>query len=323
MKNPINFFNEMISTNTDKQENDNTEKMDFLMRVIKAARSNQMNRINLSSEEIEKQRNDSERLSKLVTPTSLVEVQDFDVAHIKCECVYPKFVHRNDKAILYCHGGGYTNGGIYYARILAVKLAQVTGLKVYSFEYRLAPEHPYPAGIDDGEKVWNYLMHKGYGAKDVIIAGDSAGGNMALEIMLRLKEEKRILPKAAILMSPWTDMRLNSSSYENYKDKDPMLSYDYVEAVRNAYAGPDADYEDYHFSPILADLSAMPPTLIQVGSNEILRDDSENLRKKYTKYGSYAKLEVYQGCWHVFQQMPILKAQQAMNSIKAFVDEYI
>lgn len=320
---PKTLITDIRNMNSIRHEDDDPEKMDYLMRFIKAVRSSHTSRIDISQEELEKQRQDSERLSKLVTPTSLVEVQEFTVGDIKCEWVKPKFSHRTDKLIMYCHGGGYTNGGISYARILSVKFTQVTGLEVVSFEYRLAPENPYPAAIDDAENVWDYIMKMGYGAKDVIIAGDSAGGNLALELMLRLREEERMLPKASILMSPWTDMRLTNNSYDTYADKDPMLTKEYVDLARKAYAGDDADFEDYHYSPLLADLTGMPPCLIQVGSNEILRDDSERLKKKYNKFGSFAKLEVYHGCWHVFQQMPIAKATQAMNNVKEFVAQIV
>lgn len=323
MRTPKDLFTDIKSINVTRHDGDDPEKMDFMMRTIKAFRTSSNQSNVLSQEELSKQRTDSERLSKLVTPTSLVEVEGFAIGHINCEWVKPKFSHRTDKLIMYCHGGGYTNGGLGYARILAVKLAQVTGIETVSFEYRLAPENPYPAGIDDAEAVWNYIMHMGYGAKNIIIAGDSAGGNMALELMLRLKEENRILPEAAILMSPWTDMRLKNNSYVTYKDKDPMLTYEYIDTMRKAYAGEDAEFNDYHYSPILGNLENMPPTLIQTGSNEILRDDSEHLKKKYNKQGSFAKLEIYQGCWHVFQQFPIAKASLAMNSVKGFLDDVI
>lgn len=320
MMTPINIFSDL--KHNSKREDEDPEKMDFLMKTIKAVRSSTNTSVKLTPEEMAKQRSDSERLAKLVTPSAIIEVEPFSVGSIPCERVKPKFVHRHDIVILYCHGGGYTNGGLSYARILAAKFAQHVGLEVITFQYRLAPENPYPAAIEDGLEVWDHLMLQGYGARDVFIAGDSAGGNLALEICLHLKEKERMLPRAMVLMSPWTDMRLTNNSYKNYADKDPMLTFEYVEAVRDAYAGRDANFEDPCYSPLLADLSKMPPTLIQVGSNEILRDDSERLSKKYMKAGSVNKLEVYAGCWHVFQQMPLAKANVAIESVRAFLEEY-
>ncbi len=168
-------------------------------------------------------------------------------------------------------------------------------------------------------KVWDYLMHLGYGAGDVILSGDSAGGNLALELCINLKAEERLLPGAMILYSPWTDMRAILPSYKQYADKDPMLTYNYVASVRTAYAGKEADFADYHYSPVLADLSYFPPTLIQVGSNEILRSDSEQLAKNMIKAGSFAKLEVYQGGFHVFQQLPLSRAGHALENVNEFI----
>lgn len=303
-----------------KREKDDPEKMDFVMKAIKAARSSAVSRTDITQEEIDKMRIESERMSKLVTPMSQIDVYEFQVGDIPCELIAPKFAHRNDKVIMYCHGGGFTNGGINYARILAEKFANHTGLMVVTFEYRLAPEHPYPAAIEDAMEVWNHIMTFGFGAKDVILAGDSAGANMALEVTRILKAEERFLPKALVLMSPWTDMTLTNASYETYADKDPMLTHDYINLARVAYAGENADYADPKFSPLYADLSNMPPTLVQVGSNEILRDDAEKLVKKLRRSGSMAKYEVYTGCWHVFQQMPIHRASVAMDSVRDFLN---
>ncbi len=303
----------------ENKEPKDPESMDLIMRTIKAVHSAATSET-MSPEELSKQRTEVERFSKLVSSTHTVNVEQFDIDGILAEWSSPIGAHRKDLVIMYCHGGGYTCGGIGYARVLATKLAHYTGIKVISFEYRLSPEYPYPAAIEDASKVWDYLMKLGYGARDVILAGDSAGGNLSLELVLRLKSEMRFEPGALVLMSPWTDMRLESPSYRTYADKDPMLTYNYVASARRAYAGEDADYSLPEYSPLLADLSNFPPTLVQVGSNEILRSDSEQLVKNMNKAGSFAKLEVYQGGWHVFQQMPLPKAVNALENIAAFVD---
>lgn len=302
---------------------DDSERMDFLMKTIKTVHSSSLDPEKVSPEMLEKHRASADSFSRLVTPVVGVEVESFNVGNIKCEKVSPKFVHREDKIILYCHGGGYISGGLGYARILAAKLAMHTGLSTISFEYRLAPENKYPAQLEDAITIWDFIMKKGYGAKDVIVAGDSAGGNLSLELCFELRKEERILPKALILMSPWTDMRCTNASYKTYEEKDPLLTYEYIVMSRSAYAGAEADFENEKYSPLMGDFTNMPPTLIQVGSNEILRDDSEKLANKYDKYGAIAKLEVYQGAWHVFQQMPISKAGQAFSSISNFVKEVL
>ena len=207
--------------------------------------------------------------------------------------------------------------------ILASKLALASGCDVLSFEYRLAPEHPYPAAIQDALEVWDHLMHMGVGARDVILAGDSAGGNLALELCLKLKEQGRRQPRMLILMSPWTDMTCSGLSHTDCADIDPMLSAEYISSVRAAYTGPDADWSDPCYSPLFGDLRGFPPALIQVGTNEILRSDSELLHHKFQESNVYSVLEVYDECWHVFQQMPIRRAAQAMESVGRFVQRIL
>jgi len=305
--------------------------MDLLMKAIKAVHDTFSSDAS-EAESLERQRRSQEKFSKLITPAVSVKYDRIDIHSgyknktIPAEWAIPEFPHRSDKIIMYCHGGGYTCGGLGYAGILAGKLASHTGLEVISFEYRLAPENPYPAAIEDATSVWNYLMYLGYGAKDIIVAGDSAGGNLALELTLILKAQRRQLPNSLVLMSPWTDMTVTASSYDKYKDVDPLLTREYVLGVRKAYSGGELDEEIYktpEFSPLYAELTNMPPAFIQVGSNEILRSDSEDLYKKLKKNNCVCRLEVYSGGWHVFQQMPTSKASQALDDIKEFIDARI
>lgn len=309
----------IIKDKTTKKEKD-PERMDLLMRTLKAVHDLGTSPTAITPEELHKQRASMEIFSKLATPPVMLNDNAFMVDGIPSERIVPEYPHRKDVIIMHCHGGGYTCGGLGYARILGSKLALHTGIEVITFEYGLAPENPFPGPIEDGLKIWDYLLHQGYGAKNIILTGDSAGGNMALEICLRLKQEGRLLPKALVLFSPWTDMRATNPSYELNKEKDPTITYEYVCSVRGAYAGFDADFEDPALSPLLADLSNMPPTLIQVGSTEILKDDSEKLAKNLTKAGSYSKLEIYSGGWHVFQGMPIPRAVHAIDAVKDFLD---
>lgn len=296
-----------------------SEKNDPVMRAVKAVHSVSVASDSVAPEDLERQRMGQDLFSKLATPVLGTATQFLHIHNIPAEWVKPDFAHRNDQVILYCHGGGYTCGSLKYAGILASKLSLHTGLKVLSFEYRLAPEHPYPAAIEDGLTAWNYLMQYGYGAKNVIIAGDSAGGNLALEICLELKKQKRMLPKALILISPWTDMTVTSETYVTHQEMDPMLTADYVKAVRGAYAGQDVDFSKPEYSPLFADLSGFPKTLIQVGTHEILLGDSKKLAEKMKEQDVSVQLEICENGWHVFQQMPIRRANRAMKSIGDFV----
>lgn len=296
------------------------DNMDPLMVAVKAIHSVGVKGDYVSEEDLEHQRTSQDRFCRLVTPTKDVSYRKFDVAGIESEYSIPDFPHDKKHIIMYCHGGGYTCGNLNYARILSGKLSLSCGIEVISFAYRLSPENPYPAAIEDALSVWDYLMHLGYGASDIIIAGDSAGGNLALELCLRLKDAGRMLPGGLILFSPWTDMTMSGKSYTVWKDKDPMLTPEYILAVRGAYAGAEADFENPVYSPLFGDLSELPPTLIQVGSNEILRDDSELLADKLQQEGVFVRNEVYEGGWHVFQMLPLGISSRAMSSAAEFVD---
>ena len=306
-----------------KHMEENNIKMSPLMKAMKAAHSVVGNAGTLVPEELDKRRHSEEVISKLATPSVGITFEKLNIGEMEAQWTFPKHAYPKKPIILYCHGGGFSCGGLGYAGVLSGKLAIHTGLAVLSYAYRLTPEYPYPAAIEDTMQVWDYLMHLGYGADDIILAGDSAGGNLALELTLLLKEQKRMLPKALILMSPWTDMTATASSYKKYQDVDPILTYDYIMIVRKAYLQDDTDYANPRYSPLFADLSGFPPTMIQVGSNEILRSDSEHLLKALHKANCHAVLEIYKGAWHVFQQMPIPKASKALDDVKSFIDSIV
>lgn len=276
-----------------------------------------------SPTELERQRRGQKVLGRLASPSLGLSWEPFDLDGMPAAWVRPERGHDPRKVVLYCHGGGYTCGQLGYARILASKLALASGCDVLSFEYRLAPEHPYPAAIQDALAVWDHLMYMGVGARDVILAGDSAGGNLVLELCLKLKEQGRRQPRMMILMSPWTDMTCSGLSHTDCADIDPMLSAEYISSVREAYTGPDADWSAPCYSPLFGDLRGLPPALIQVGTNEILRSDSELLHHKFQESNVYSVLEVYEDCWHVFQQMPIRRAALAMESVGRFVQRIL
>lgn len=220
--------------------------------------------------------------------------------------------------IFYCHGGGYSTGSSLYARTLTGKLAMSTSMDVLSFDYRLAPEHPYPAALEDAMRVWNYLMLLGYGARDIIVAGDSAGGNLALTMALKIKEQQRLLPRGLVLMSPWTDLTSSGKSYEKKADIDPVLNADYLAEMIHNYADGQ-DLKNPFVSPLFGDYEGFPPTYIQVGSNEILQDDSVLLYKRLLKANVSVKMDIFDGMWHVFQMSPFKTAYEAMDKNAEFI----
>ena len=292
-------------------------RMDPLMRALKALHSAGSPEA-MTPEELEHQRRNQEILGRLTAPMAGMEYEELSIGTMPAAWTRLKAPHGDRRVILYCHGGGYTSGNLGYSRVLSSKLAHVTGYDVLSFEYRLAPEHPYPAAVEDAMRAWDYLMYQGYGAENVTVAGDSAGGNLALVLCRRLKAAGRRMPRALLLMSPWTDMTAAGESYETRRELDPSITQDYIHAVRSAYAG-DADVTDPQLSPLFGDFTGFPPTLVQVGSNEILYSDTARLRQRMTAAGVVCRMEEWQDMWHVFQMFPIKKAAQAMEHIGAFL----
>ena len=289
---------------------------------------NNLNIINLikkmhdvfDEDDVEKQRQNQEHVASILRPGKDIEISPFSLAHMDCEWVKPSEVHRKRPVILYCHGGGYTSGSIEYAKSITLKLAKICMMDIMAFNYRLAPENVYPAASDDALEAWNHLMYLGYAARDVIVMGDSAGGNLALNLVLRLINEKRMLPKGVVLLSPWTDMTCTNEAYIKYKEKDPILTPEYIYKSRDSYLA-EHDSHDYMVSPIYADLKDFPPTYIQVGTNEILLGDSIELYKAMKKAGVKVNLEKFNGMWHVFQMSPFANSVKATKKIAEFIFE--
>ncbi len=285
-----------------------------LMKVIKAVHSM------VDNEDLAKHRQSQDQVGKTFGTLKGMNYRPFMIGDIPSEWVSVNHSHMVNHIILYCHGGGYFTGSLAYARVLTNKLAMSTSMDVLSFDYRLAPEHPYPAAVEDAVKVWDYLMYQGYGSRDIIVAGDSAGGNLALELGLRLKEQGRLLPRGFVLMSPWTDMTFRGKSHETRKEIDPVLNEAYMERARSAYAGaqPPA-WDDPGLSPLYGDFAGFPPVYIQVGDNEILLSDSVELEKRLRKANVYVRLDIYRGMWHVFQMSPFKRGGDAVSKAAQFV----
>lgn len=305
----------------EERQADETRRLDPFMRALKAIHTAATPET-MNVEDLEKQRKGQELLGRLVAPMAGMSWEPFELDGMNCAWVRPHRGHDRRRAILYCHGGGYTSGNLGYSRILASKLANVTGWQVLSFEYRLAPEHPYPAAVEDAVKAWDYLMYQGYGARDVVVAGDSAGGNLALVLCHRLRAQGRMLPAALLLFSPWTDMTASGASMMERADLDPMLTPEYIRSVRAAYAG-GADLKSPLLSPLFGDFSGFPPALIQVGSHEILFSDAQRLRDRMRAAGVRCHLEEWEGMWHVFQMFPMKKSAAAMEETARFLLEIL
>ena len=288
------------------------KKNQNLMKAIKAVHSI------VEKEDIDKHRQSQDNIGTILGANKEISYEGLSISGIPAEWVSVNRKHMKKYIILYCHGGGYKTGSYKYARTLTSKLASGTSMDVLCFDYRLAPEHPYPAALEDALKVWDYLMHLGYGSRDIIVAGDSAGGNLMLALTLKLKEENRMLPRGLICMSPWTDLTLSGKSHESRKEVDPILTKTYLDSAIEAYALEEDLYNPF-ISPLFGDFEYFPPTYIQVGDNEILLHDSIYLYKKMLKANVMVKMDVYKGMWHVFQMSPIKRAYDAIDNISEFI----
>ena len=199
--------------------------------------------------------------------------------------------------LLYLHGGGYVIGSASTHRGLTGHLARTSGCEVFTPDYRLAPEHPFPAALDDAEAAWMALIERGYRPEQMAMAGDSAGGGLSLALALRLREKGLPLPSSITVFSPWTDLT-QSQLYS--PECEPVLQSEWIEKCAALYTGTEAR-DNPLVSPVFGDLCGLPPLLIQAGSNEILLNDAERLARIAHRDGVRTSLEVYNGLWHVFQ----------------------
>ncbi len=268
--------------------------------------------------DIEKHRQSQDTLGSILGNTRDIHYRELNIGGLYAEWVSVNRAHMKKYVILHCHGGGYSTGSSLYARTLTSKLAESTSMDVLCFDYRLAPEHPYPAATEDAMKVWDYLMLLGYGARDIILTGDSAGGNLALSLVLKLKEQGRLLPRGIVLMSPWTDLTSSGKSFEAKAEVDPVLDRDYIDRMVAAYA-PDMDLKQPLISPLFGDFEGFPPVYIQVGENEILLSDSLRLHQALVDANVSVKMDTYKGMWHVFQMSPVKAAREAMDKNAEFI----
>ena len=272
----------------------------------------------IDNPDIEKHRHSQDQVGALFGNAKDIQIREFQIKDREAEWVSVTRAHMKKYVILYCHGGGYSTCSRLYARTLTTKLAETTSMDVLAFDYRLAPEHPYPAACEDAMKAWDYLMLLGYGARDVIVAGDSAGGNLALSLVLKLKEEQRLLPRGLVLLSPWTDLTASGKTHTTRALVDPVLDADYLRKMTENYAA-GRELTDPLISPLFGDFEGFPPTYIQVGDNEMLLSDSTMLHKKLVAANVSAKIDVFKGMWHVFQMSPFKTAGEAMEKNAEFI----
>jgi monoterpene epsilon-lactone hydrolase len=230
-----------------------------------------------------------------------------------------------DKAILYFHGGGFRIGSVASHRDLIAQIAVASRCRVLAMNYRLAPEHRFPAALEDALAAYDWLLRQGQKPANIAFAGDSAGGNLALAAMLALRERQRPLPAAAVLMSPWTDLAATGPSYVSRAEADPIHQRPMILALAKNYLGGQGDPCDPLVSPLYADLADLPPLLIQVGDRETVLDDSVRLADKARAAGVEVDLQVWEGMIHVFQMFgaELPEAHRAIAEIAGFIGRHL
>lgn len=227
---------------------------------------------------------------------------------------------RPERNVLYLHGGGYVSGAPAHYRHFIWRIANAVGACVWVLEYRLAPEHPFPAALEDAVAGYIWLADKTPDTRQLFVIGDSAGAGLALCLLLKLRDDGGSLPGAAVAMSPWTDLALTGRSLTSNAAADPMLNAENLPELAQCYLA-GADPRTPYASPLYGDPAGLPPVLIQVGSDEILRDDAVRMAEKLRKENPHTRLEIWSRMPHVWQLfVPVLpEAHRAIAQIEDFI----
>jgi len=228
--------------------------------------------------------------------------------------------HVGEKVFLYLHGGGYVTGSPDSHRNLCAALAKSTRMKVLLLEYRLAPEHPFPAALEDTTCAYRWLVMQGFEAENIIIVGDSAGGGLSLAAIQALRDEGAPLPAGVVCISPWTDLSMSFDSHRVKAKAEPVLHADNLRLWAFCYAGA-ADLRNPLISPAFADFAGFPSLLIQVGGEEVLLDDALKVAESAKTAGVDVTLSVWEGMWHVWHASGsfLPESRAAFEEIGVFV----
>ena len=266
---------------------------------------------------LEVTRKGQDKLGELMTAIHKREVyvREHDFGGFQGAWLTPKDKRRTG-VVLYLHGGGYTCGNLEYAKGFAATLADECGVRVFCAAYRLAPEDPFPAALDDAVVSYQYLLSKGYGPNQILLCGESAGGGLCYALCLRLKQLKLPLPCGIIAISPWTDLTASGESYDTNYERDPLFGKTRDSLIYNRDYVGDHDPMDEYISPMFGDFRGFPPMLIQVGSYEMLLSDSVDVAAKARGQGVKVRLSIYDGMFHIFQ----MAAKMLPESRKAWVE---
>ena len=287
-------------------------------RIIELLKSTKVDR----TATVEERRKNLEKMASLVRLPRDIRFEPLKVGNIPAEWIFTP-VSVEDRIILYLHGGGYAIGSIKTHREMASRIARASEARGLIIEYRLAPEHKFPAAVEDSTLAYRWLLKEGYNPDRIVIAGDSAGGGLTVATLVALRDQGEPLPAAAVCLSPWIDLEGLGESVKTKADIDPLFDMDGIIQNAKLYLG-DEDPHNPLAAPLYADLKGLPPMLIQVGTWEILLDDSVRLAERAKKAGVEVILEKWEDMVHVFQSFGyyLPEAQEAVEHIGDFVIQY-
>jgi monoterpene epsilon-lactone hydrolase len=229
------------------------------------------------------------------------------------------------RVLMFFHGGGYCSGSIVSHRRLVTEAGRAAGVRTLAVAYRLAPEHPFPAAYDDALTAWRFLRYQNIPAEHIAVGGDSAGAGLTVALISRLRDAREELPGCAWLISPWTDLTMSGSTLSSKEAVDPLIHKEYLNELANAYLPAGMDRKDPRISPLYADLSGFPPTLIQVGSAETLLDDAT----RFAAVAGAADVRVTLEIWpHMIHAWPLWNAhlepgRRALANAGEFIKEHL
>ncbi|MBN1802428.1 MAG: alpha/beta hydrolase [Candidatus Lokiarchaeota archaeon] len=270
-----------------------------------------------SVEQIRDGMNQISKMSKLPDDVKLEEILADEVDAVWITTPESSYL----PVIVYMHGGGYISGSPSTHYNLCSSIARVVKGRVISIDYRLAPEHPFPAALDDAIMVYKYLLNaEGISPDKIIFAGDSAGGGLVIATLLKLKEIGEILPRAVVCFSPWVDLMLLGNSFKTHVERDPFLTPEVLKSASKWYCG-QKNPKNPLISPLYGDLKGLPPILIQVGTEELLLDDSVRLAKLAKEASVDVTLEIDEGMIHVYQAFVAFapEPKQALDRVGEFL----
>jgi len=260
------------------------------------------------------------RDTRFLKPPKDIQVTPINAAGVSAEWLEPTH-SSSDNVMIYLHGGGYVMGSPVTHRGLVGRLAKSCGIRALSVDYRLAPEHPFPAALEDSLAVYQWVMDQGISPHNIIIAGDSAGAGLTLATLISLRDNHEQLPAMALCISPWTDLALTGESIKDCAKIDPYISYDLLKLGAHYMGSHNPELP--LISPLHADLRGLPPLLIHVGTDEVLLSDSTRLADTAKADGVDVTLKIWDKMWHDFHLWaPYLpEANTAIEEIAEFVTE--